>query len=93
VDAAIYRYRKGIPGRDLPERYGYWKAIHKRYRRRCESGVFASVFEALAIDADVEFMMIDATNRIVPRPFPTILISVRTSGHGPARQPPHKRDL
>jgi transposase len=61
VDAVIYRYRTGIPWRDLPDRYGYWKAIHKRYRRWCESGVFARVFEVLAIDADVEFMMIDAT--------------------------------
>ena len=26
VDAVIYRYRTGIPWRDLPERYGDWKA-------------------------------------------------------------------
>lgn len=25
VDAVIYRYRAGIPWRDLPERYGEWK--------------------------------------------------------------------
>ena len=25
VDAVIYRYRTGIPWRDLPERYGHWK--------------------------------------------------------------------
>ena len=33
VDAVIYRYRTGIPWRDLPERYGHWKATHRRYRR------------------------------------------------------------
>src|SRR5215831_18804108 len=32
VDAVIYRYRTGIPWRDLPERYGHWKAVHRRYR-------------------------------------------------------------
>ena len=41
VDAILYRYRTGIPWRDLPERYGDWKATHKRLRRWCESGVFA----------------------------------------------------
>jgi transposase len=61
VDAVIYRYRTGIPWRDLPERYGYWKATHRRYRRWCESGVFARAFELLARDADNEFMMLDAT--------------------------------
>jgi transposase len=61
VDAVIYRYRTGIPWRDLPERYGHWKPTHRRYRRWCKGGVFARIFETLAADADNEFMMIDAT--------------------------------
>ena len=61
VDAVIYRYRTGIPWRDLPERYSKWKAVHRRYRRWCKSGVFARILEILAVDADGEFMMIDAT--------------------------------
>ena len=61
VDAVIYRYRTGIPWRDLPECYGHWKPTHRRYRRWCKSGVFARIFETLAADADNEFMMIDAT--------------------------------
>jgi transposase len=48
VDAVIYRYRMGIPWRDLPERYGQWKPTHRRYRRWCKSGVFARIFETLA---------------------------------------------
>ena len=61
VDAVIYRYRTGIPWRDLPDRYGHWKPTHKRYRRWCENGVFARIFEILARDADSEFVMLDAT--------------------------------
>src|SRR5215813_14222746 len=61
VDAVIYRYRTGIPWRDLPERYGHWKAVHTRYRRWCESGVFMWVFELMSRDADNEFVMLDAT--------------------------------
>jgi transposase len=29
VEAVLYRYRTGIPWRDLPERYGHWKPTHK----------------------------------------------------------------
>ena len=61
VDAVIYRYRTGIPWRNLPPRYGKWKATHRRYRRWCVSGVFARIFETLARDADNEFAMLDAT--------------------------------
>lgn len=63
VDAVMYRYRTGIPWRDLPERYGDWKATHKRFRRWCESGVFACILGALALDADAEYMSIDSTMR------------------------------
>src|SRR5437762_5955206 len=35
VDAIIYRYRTGVPWRDLPDRYGAWKPTHKRFRRWC----------------------------------------------------------
>ena len=62
VDAILYRYRTGIPWRDLPERYGDWKATHKRLRRWCESGVFARLLEALAFDADAEYMSINSTS-------------------------------
>ena len=62
VDAIIYRYRTGIPWRDLPERYGDWKATHKRLRRWCKSGVFARLLKALAFDADAEYMSIDSTS-------------------------------
>jgi transposase len=72
VDAVIYRYRKGIPWRDLPDRYGPWKSTHRRYRRLCECGVFAGIFDMLVRDADNEFMMLDgrscAPTSTVPAP-------------------------
>ena len=61
VEAVIYRYRAGIPWRDLPERFGDWKNIHRRHRRWSESGVWQRVFEHLAQDADNEYAMIDST--------------------------------
>ena len=62
VDAVIYRYRTGIPWRDLPERYGDWKATHRRFRRWCESGIFARILLTLSLDADAEYMSIDSTS-------------------------------
>jgi transposase len=62
VDAVIFRYRSGVSWRDLPERFGDGVAVHRRYRRWCQSGVFTKVFETLAIDADAEFMSIDQTS-------------------------------
>jgi transposase len=61
VEAVLYRYRAGIPWRDLPERFGPWKAVHTRFSRWAVSGVWANVFQHLAEDADNEYAMIDST--------------------------------
>ena len=61
VEAVLYRYRAGIPWRDLPERFGDWKIVHQRFSRWAKSGVFESIFKLLASDHDNEYMMIDAT--------------------------------
>src|SRR6185312_735617 len=61
VDAVLYRYRAGIPWRDLPERFGKGKSVHQRFGRWARSGVWARVFAALSADADNEYAAIDAT--------------------------------
>ena len=61
VEAVLYRYRAGVPWRDLPERFGGWKNTHRRFRRWCESGVFERVFKMLSADHDNQYMMIDST--------------------------------
>ena len=61
VEAVLYRYRAGIPWRDLPERFGDFRVIHTRHMRWSRSGVWERVFTHLAADADNEYAMIDAT--------------------------------
>lgn len=61
VEAVLYRYRAGIPWRDLPERFGSWKNIHTRFSRWATSGVWEKVFISLATDADNEYAMLDST--------------------------------
>ncbi|MGH8527168.1 MAG: IS5 family transposase [Gammaproteobacteria bacterium] len=61
VEAVLYRYRAGIPWRDLPERFGDWKIVYQRFSRWAKRGVFERIFNLLASDHDNEYMMIDAT--------------------------------
>ena len=40
VEAVLYRYRTGMPWRDLPERFGGGTKVHLRFSRRAKSGVW-----------------------------------------------------
>lgn len=61
VDAVLYRYRAGIPWRDLPERFGDFRVVHLRHSRWSRTGVWLRVFESLAQEADNEYAMIDSS--------------------------------
>src|ERR1700746_172016 len=61
VEAVLFRYRAGIPWRDLPERFGDWKNVHRRFSRWAKTGVWENLFKRLAADADNEYAMIDST--------------------------------
>ena len=61
VESVLYRYRTGMPWRDLPERFGHWKNIHRRFSRWAKSGVWDRLFAHLAEDADNEYAMIDSS--------------------------------
>ena len=61
VEAVLYRYRAGIPWRDLPERFGGWKNVHRRHSRWAAKGIWKLVFERLSDEPDNEYAMIDST--------------------------------
>lgn len=61
VEAVLYRYRAGLPWRDLPDRFGAWKQVHTRFTRWAKAGVWKRIFQQLAADADNEYAMIDST--------------------------------
>jgi transposase len=61
VEAVLFRYRAGVPWRDLPARFGDWKIVYQRFSRWAKSGVIERIFKLLASDPDNEYMMIDAT--------------------------------
>ena len=61
VEGILWRLATGVPWRDLPERFGDPIKVHTRFSRWAKSGVWQSVFEHLAADADNEYAMIDST--------------------------------
>src|SRR3954451_5607011 len=61
VEAVLYRFRTGVPWRDLPERFGCGVKVQPRFSRWAKAGVWERVFQHLAVDADNEYAMIDST--------------------------------
>ena len=61
VEAVLYRYRTGMPWRDLPKRFGDWKAVHTRFTRWAKAGVWERVFTELIKDRDNKYLMLDST--------------------------------
>lgn len=39
IEAVLYRYRAGIPWRDLPSRFGDFRVIHTQFSRWSKTGV------------------------------------------------------
>ncbi|WP_353959861.1 IS5 family transposase [Corynebacterium guangdongense] len=55
VEGIIYRYRTGIPWRDLPrEQFGPWQTVWKRHRRYCADGTWDRILTYLLTLADAE---------------------------------------
>ena len=53
VEGIIYRYRTGIPWRDLPrEEYGPWQTVWKRHLRYAGDGTWDQVLAQILAEAD-----------------------------------------
>ena len=61
IDAVMWIAKTGAPWRDLPEQYGKWATVHKRFIRWSKKGVWQMIFNTLAASADTEWLMIDST--------------------------------
>jgi transposase len=60
LDAVLGIAKTGAPWRDLPERFGKWNSVWRRFDRWARKGIWKRVFEALQ-DPDLEWLILDAT--------------------------------
>jgi transposase len=60
VNAVLGIAHTGAQWRDLPERFGNWNSVGKRFERWAKNGVWQRVFEALK-DPDLEWLILDST--------------------------------
>jgi transposase len=61
LEGVLWIVRTGAPWRDLPECFGKWCSVWKRFRRWALNGVFEKVFQTLSDEPDLEYALIDGT--------------------------------
>ena len=61
VDAVLYVVKTGVPWRDLPERYGNWNSVWRRFDRWCENDVWERIVKELC-EYDFEEVQLDSTS-------------------------------
>ena len=61
LNGILWIARSGAAWRDLPERYGAWQTIYKRFVQWQEAGLLEQIFHDLGADADLQDISIDST--------------------------------
>jgi transposase len=61
VEGVFWMLRSGAQWRLLPEKYGDWNTIYKRFARWCEHEVWQGMHQHFANDADMENVLLDST--------------------------------
>ncbi len=61
VNGVLWVLRSGARWSDLPERYGKYKTVHKRFTRWAAAGVWEQVFAVLVKDQGNQYLLIDST--------------------------------
>ena len=61
VEAVLWLVRTGVAWRDLPEEFGPWNSVFRRFSRWSRKGVWWRIFAAMSDDPDFEYLIVDST--------------------------------
>lgn len=61
VEGVLWIVRTGSPWRDLPEVFGEWNSVFRRFSRWSCKGVWWRIFQAVSDDPDFEYLIVDST--------------------------------
>jgi len=81
VDAILFVAKTGVPWRDLPERFGKWNSVWRRFDRWCERNVWKRLAQELG-ESDLAELQLDSTS-----------VKVHVAGVGGRRQAEEKKRM
>lgn len=65
IEAVLWWRRTGVPWRDLPREFGWWKTVFNRFDRWSKNGKWRRLFATLKNDSNAQWHSLDSTiNRV-----------------------------
>ena len=61
LEGILWITRTGAPWRDLPDYFGKWNTVYRRFRRWTMAGIFDRIFEATNGNLDLRAVMVDGS--------------------------------
>ena len=61
IEGVLYRLRTGCPWRDIPDEFGDWNRIYKRFNDWSKQEKLMDIFKCLCFEPDMEWQFIDGS--------------------------------